>query len=259
MKKGIIVSGLSILIIITGCQPVAQPNSQEALLQAVTWYQQSAEMKAIYIQSYNWAERILKERAEQGAEKALAVVLDIDETVLDNSPQTAQQVIEGKPYGQEMWDEWCQLSKAEALPGVLGFTKEAMAMGVEVFYISNRGIHLLDVTLENLKVAGLPNADAEHVLLKTDSSVKDERRARVSQSHEVVLLIGDNLGDFSGIFDDRMDGSDKEKVMAHADRFGYEYIILPNPLYGGWEKPFRGESPEAANLNKKKALISFRH
>lgn len=259
MKKGIIVSGLITFMIFAGCKPVTQSNSQDSLLQAVTWYQQSAEMKAIYIQSYNWAERILKERIGQGAEKTLAVVLDIDETVLDNSPQAAQQIIDGMPYNQEMWDEWCQLKKAEALPGVLEFTREAIAMGVEVFYISNRGIHLLDVTLENLKSAGLPNADAEHVLLKTDSSAKDERRARVSQSHEVVLLIGDNLGDFSGIFDDRMDGSDREKVLANAERFGYEYIILPNPLYGGWEKPFRGDSPEAGNLNKKEALHSFRH
>lgn len=253
-----IISALLVFIVLAGCKQVAQTNSQDSLLQAVTWYQHSAEMEAIYIQSYNWAERILRERLEPDAEKPPAVVLDIDETVLNNSPQAAQQIIDGLPYSQEMWDEWCQLKQAEALPGVVDFTRKAMEMGVEVFYISNRGIHLLDVTLGNLESAGLPNADADHVLLKTGSSAKDERRDRVRQSFEIVLMIGDNLGDFSGIFDERLDGSDSENVLANAEHFGFDYIILPNPLYGGWEKSFRGDSPGASNLNKKECLVSFR-
>ena len=258
MYKRIFYSVIISIMIVPGCRPMAQPNTQEYLLQSLTWYQQSAEMKAIYIQSFNWATRILKEKLEQGSAKPFAVVLDIDETVLDNSPQTAQQIIDGFPFSDEMWDEWCRLAKAEPLPGVLEFTQLAAEMGVELFYISNRGIHLLDVTLENLESAGLPYADAEHVLLKTNGSDKDDRRAMVSQYHDVVLLIGDNLGDFSGIFDQRMDGADIENVMANKDLFGFEYILLPNPLYGAWEIPFRGDSPEASKLNKRNALIFYR-
>jgi 5'-nucleotidase (lipoprotein e(P4) family) len=96
------------------------------------------------------------------------------------------------------------------------------------------------------------------VLLKTGSSVKDERRSKVRQSHEVALLIGDNLSDFSGIFDNRQDGADLGNVMANRDMFGYEFIILPNPLYGGWEKSFRGESAEATNQNKRDALRVYK-
>ena len=258
MNKLIIYAGIAFTMIFSGCQPEAQSNNQEHLLQSLTWYQQSAEMKAIYFQSFNWAGMVLMEKLEQESELPMAVVLDIDETVLDNSPQTARQVIDGVPFSKEMWDEWCGLAQAEPLPGVLEFTLKAEAQGVEVFYISNRGIHLLNVTLENLNSAGFPNADAGHVLLKTDSSAKDDRRAKVRQSHNVVLLIGDNLGDFSGIFDTRLNGADSENVLTHRESFGYEYIVLPNPLYGGWEKTFRGKSPEETRFNKMDALVSYR-
>ncbi len=258
MKKRIIYFGIIISIFLSGCRPVPQSNSQEHLLQAVSWYQNSAEMKAIYIQSFSWATKLMKEKLGQRSSKPLAVVLDIDETVLNNSPQTAQQIVDGVPFSEEIWDEWCQLRKAEALPGALEFAKEAAALGVELFYISNRDIHLLDVTVENLNLAGFPYADAEHVLLKTGGSAKDERRARVRLSFDVALLIGDNLEDFSGIFDERQDGADMENVLANSELFGQEYIILPNPIYGGWEKPFRGESPEASNLNKREALDYYR-
>lgn len=236
----------------------AQPNSQEHLLQAVAWYQHSAEMKAAYIQAFNWAGRILKSEAQAGVALPLAVILDIDETVLDNSPQTVRQILDGEAFSTEMWDEWCSLAQAEPLPGALEFTLQARALGVEVFYISNRGIHLLDVSLKNLKSAGFPNADAEHVLLKTDGSGKDERRAKVRETHDVVLLIGDNLGDFSGIFDERQGGLTSEVVMKNRDMFGYEFIILPNPLYGSWEKPFRGESPLLTKQNKTEGLRAYK-
>ena len=258
MDKRIIHAGIIFTLIISGCQPAAESNSQEHLLQALTWYQQSAEMKAIYIQSFNWAGKVVAESLLQDSDLPRAVVLDIDETVLDNSPQTAQQLVDGLPFSNAMWDEWCRLAKAEPLPGVLEFTRQAAGLGVEVFYISNRGSHLMDVTLDNLKAAGLPYADSGHVLLKAGTSVKDERRARVSQSHDVVLLIGDNLGDFSGIFDDRLNGDDKKHVFTNREKFGFQYIILPNPLYGAWEKPFRGDSPEAGNINKRNALKSYR-
>lgn len=263
MKKRIVYSGIAVLLVISGCQmneqvsQSVQANSQEYLLQAVTWYQHSAEMKAAYIQAFNWAGRILKSEAKLESALPLAVVLDIDETVLDNSPQTARQILDGEAFSNEMWDEWCSLAKAEPLPGALEFTLLARALGVEVFYISNRGIHLLDVSLENLKSAGFPNADSQHVLLKTGSSVKDERRAKVRETHDVVLLIGDNLGDFSGIFDERQGDFASENVMKNRDMFGFEFIILPNPLYGGWEKPFREASPALTKQNKMESLRAY--
>jgi len=257
MKKHVIIFGIALYLMLSGCQPSVESNTRDYLLQAVTWFQQSAEMKATYIQAYNWASMLLEQRIKEPSALPYAVILDIDETILDNSPQTARQILDDLPFSDAMWDEWCSLAEAEPLPGALEFTLLAADRGVEVFYISNRGIHLVNVTLENLKNAGFPYADPEHLLLKTSNSVKDDRRAKVRESHEVMMLIGDNLGDFSGIFDQRLDGADIENVISNQDLFGSEFIILPNPLYGGWEKPFRGATPLESIKNKRAALRAY--
>ena len=258
MKRIPITIACTMVILVTGCKQTGPVRHQEHLLQAAAWFQHSAEMEALYYQSFHWAGREMDLKIAEGSEKPLAVVLDIDETVLDNSPQTAQQVIDGVPFNREMWDEWCSLARADPLPGALEFTREASDRGVEVFYISNRRIHLLDVTLKNLREAGFPFADSSHVLLRTDTSVKDARREKVRETHEIALLIGDNLGDFSGIFDDRNEGRAAQQVLENRKRFGTEFIILPNPMYGGWEKPFRGETPEATLMLKMEALKPYR-
>ena len=239
------------------CTQQGREVSQDHLLQATLWYQQSAEMAAIYYQCYHWAGRVLEDKLPQGDFNSPAVVLDIDETILDNSPQSARQVLCNMPFSDTMWDEWCSLAEARALPGALEFTSLAEALGVEVFYISNRGSHLMEVTLVNLRNAGFPYADSSHVLLKTGSSVKDERRARVASTHEILLLIGDNLGDFSGIYDERINGSARENVTREKDLFGERYIILPNPIYGAWEKPYRSSDVSVSLEMKKEALEAY--
>jgi 5'-nucleotidase (lipoprotein e(P4) family) len=258
MKNTPVYLTLFVAILVYGCTRTEPARQQDHLLQATTWFQHSAEMKALYYQSYNWAGRELDLRISEGSVKPMAVVLDIDETVLDNSPHTAQQISDGRPYSDQMWDEWCSLAKAEPLPGALDFTRKAETQGVEVFYISNRGIHLLDVTIKNLREAGFPFADSGHVLLKTSTSAKEIRREKVRESHEVVMLVGDNLGDFSGIFDDRTEGNAVQRVTEGRELFGTTFIMLPNPMYGSWEKPFRSETPEGANRSKKKALKAYK-
>ncbi len=259
MKQSTTYLAFFLASIISGCSSDHAARHQDHLLQATTWYQHAAEMRALYYQSFNWAGRELDERISEGSVKPLAVVLDIDETVLDNSPQTAQQIVENEPFNNEMWDEWCSMAKARPLPGALDFTKRAAAQGVEVFYISNRGIHLLDATINNLRTAGYPFSDSSHVLLKTSTSIKDSRREKVKETHEIVLLIGDNLGDFSGIFENRLEGMALERVNENRELFGTTYIILPNPMYGSWEKPFRGESPPETVAIKKEKLKPYKH
>ncbi|MFH0759048.1 MAG: 5'-nucleotidase, lipoprotein e(P4) family [Bacteroidota bacterium] len=248
-----------LIILLPGCTRDHLTGQQDQLIQATIWFQHSAEMRALYYQSYNWAGRELERKVSEGSEKPWAVVLDIDETVLDNSPQTAQQIVDGEPFTDAMWDEWCSLAQAQPLPGALDFTKSAAGKGVELFYISNRGNHLLGVTLQNLRAAGFPFADSSHVLLKTSTSVKDPRIEKVKETHEIALLIGDNLGDFSGMFDERSDGLVKERVDEKRDLFGTTFFLLPNPMYGSWEKPFRGEFPEETRSLKKEQLRTYRH
>jgi 5'-nucleotidase (lipoprotein e(P4) family) len=245
---------LSTLLISGACSSPGSENHQDQLLQSTIWFQHSAEMKAIYIQTYNLARRELARKVDQGGERPLAVVLDIDETVLDNSPQTSWQILDDQTFSDGMWDDWCALEAAEPLPGSLDFTLAAKQWGVEVFYISNRGIHLLNETLNNLKNQGFPFADSSHVLLKQETSSKDARREWAREHFDIALMIGDNLGDFDGVFDQRLNGHDHLEVDRQRDLFGSSFFLLPNPIYGGWEKPYRGESPRATYLNKLEAL-----
>jgi 5'-nucleotidase (lipoprotein e(P4) family) len=249
---------LTAAIMLAACRQASNIPHQEQLLQATTWFQQSAEMEALFYQAYNWATVMLDEQIALKHDKPLAVVLDIDETVLNNSPQTAQQIIDGEPYSDAFWEEWCMLAQAEPTPGSLDFTRMAADRGVEIFYISNRKIHLLDVTLRNLREKGFPNADSAHVLLNTDTSVKDARREKVREYHDIVLLIGDNLRDFSGIFDNREGDACQQQVRENRQLFGQQYIILPNPMYGTWERPFQAGGPEESNALKRSALKGFR-
>ena len=249
--------GCFLLMFLIGCSHKASTDHQEQLLQATLWYQQSAELQAIFWQTYYLAERELGSRMGKEYDKPPAVVLDIDETVLDNSPHSARQIIDDRGFNNDMWDEWCMLGAAKPLPGALDFTNYASNLGAEVFYISNRGIHLLDATLGNLRKAGFPDADSAHVLLMTGDSGKESRRRMVGETHQILMLVGDNLGDFSEIFDERSNGADRHAVEELRDSFGTVFILLPNPMYGGWEKPFRGESPLETLLLKKEALEPY--
>ena len=259
-KQNISLPGMLIVLLLLGFQACNQSETeinQSYLLQSTSWYQQSGEMKALYYQAFNWAEILLNEKAKVKGEKPQAVILDIDETVLDNSPSSACQIIENIPFSEALWEDWCSKIEAEALPGALEFTLYADKLGVEVFYISNRAENLSEYTIANLEKLGFPNADPVHILLKNDTSSKDFRREIVHEKYDIILFIGDNLGDFDGSFDNRTNGIAKKLVEERSDRFGTEYIILPNPMYGSWERPFRTGNGNQAE-NKVSALKSFR-
>jgi len=216
-------------------------KNEDHLIMSVLWYQRSAEKQATYYQAFNWAERIVLERIETVDKKyPKAVILDIDETILDNSPYNAQLIIEMESYSSKSWKKWVSKSIADPLPGALKFTKLADSLGVEVFYISNRKNILLESTIDNLRKEGFPNSDKEHIFLRTDESSKKERRAKVSSKYDILLLIGDNLDDFSEIFENRDNDSELSAIKSLQNEFGSRFIILPNPMYGSWEKPFLG-------------------
>ncbi len=119
----------------------ALPN--EHLVQSVAWFQRSAEMQAIYYQAFNFAKIVLKNSINSTkSEKPLAVVLDIDETVLNNSPFEVECIRSGKGYSKKRWMEWTTLQKAQPLPGAVDFVRFAKANGVEIFYISNPALGL---------------------------------------------------------------------------------------------------------------------
>ncbi len=262
MKKFILLN-LLLLFVIVSCQNNTNvTNSQtqadttnEHLLMSTVWYQKSAEMRAIYYQSYNLAKMIIDERITTlDKNQKKAVILDIDETVLDNSPFEAKCIETDKSYSKKTWNEWTQLSQAMALPGAVDFTNYAKNKGVDVFYISNRSETQLAVTMKNMKELNFPCVDSAHFMLKTSVSSKKQRRAMVAKDYNILLLIGDNLNDYSEIYEKRNQNLAFDIVDKNKADFGTKFIILPNPMYGEWENAIYGNTHKISKELKNKKL-----
>lgn len=238
-------SAILLLSISTACQTTQKASdsaSQQSEklafhpdLKAVYWYQNAAEVRALYYQAYNIAEMRLDYYISNiSPVKPLAVILDVDETVLDNSPYQGAAVTEGISYPTG-WTEWVKQEKANLLPGVRDFLNYAAEQKVEVFYVTNRNQEEKDATVANLKQFGLPNADAAHVFVKSKTSDKTARRRTILRDYEIVLLIGDNLGDFDHLFQEHNAERRNELVDEYRSMFGDRFIMLPNTMYGEWE------------------------
>ncbi|WP_291950914.1 5'-nucleotidase, lipoprotein e(P4) family [Chitinophaga sp.] len=202
---------------------------------AALWQQQSGEYKALCLQAYQLAAWRLDQYLATKGDKPLAVVTDIDETVLDNSPYSVHQALNHKGYDEKTWLEWTAKAAADTVPGAPTFFKYAASKGVQVFYITNRLESERAVTLANLRKHNFPYADDQHLLLKTTTSGKEPRRQQVLQQYDIVLLFGDNLSDFSNIFDKKPYEERNAAALKAAPNFGSKYIVLPNPMYGDWE------------------------
>jgi 5'-nucleotidase (lipoprotein e(P4) family) len=201
---------------------------------AALWQQRSAEYKALCFQAYNIARVRLDEQLLLQQSKPLAIVTDIDETVLDNSPYSVHTAVRGESYSDKTWSEWTAKAAADTVPGGLSFLRYASSKGVHVFYITNRAENERSATLKNLQHFNFPDADDAHLLLKTTASGKESRRQQVLQTHNIVLLMGDNLSDFAAIFDKQPQEQRESIAKQSAADFGKRFIVLPNPMYGDW-------------------------
>jgi 5'-nucleotidase (lipoprotein e(P4) family) len=228
-------------------------STQENLVNATIWFQRSPEMKALYYQGYNLAKLRLAEFVKQKTAKQKAVVVDIDETMLDNSPFEAQQIVESSGYTPESWKKWSSLAKAKALPGAVEFSHFCDSLGVEVMYISNRKTDEVESTLKNLDSLGFSFARKENMIFKEDVSSKKNRRDKVSEKFEIVMLIGDNLNDLSEVFEKRGVDWGTSIVEQNKKEFGNRFIVLPNPMYGDWEKNIYG-SGESLTVEQRREL-----
>jgi len=218
----------------------AQPDNTY-LLMATLYTQQSAEYRALCLQSFRMArEALLRDLADRSVNKPRALITDIDESVLDNSPFQAACILNNTDYPVG-WDEWCTLASARPVPGALEFLKLASGYGLDIFYVTNRKDHLRAPTLKNLQSLGFPDADDEHLVMRTGSSDKEERRQALRERFHISLLIGDNLGDFSSAFHHTDPETRARAVDEEATNFGTRFIVLPNAMYGDWESAlYRG-------------------
>jgi len=247
-----IVVCLLALVSCTGNKEIKENiSTQENLANATVWFQRSPEMRALYYQGYNIAKLRLAEFNKQKTSKPKAVVVDIDETMIDNSPFEAQQIFDSKGYSPESWKKWSLLAKAKAVPGAVEFTHFCDSLGVTVIYISNRKVDELDATIKNLDSLGFSYAKKEYMLFKQDASSKKARRDQVSQKYEIVMLIGDNLNDLSEVFENRGVDWGVSVTEQNKKEFGNRFIVLPNPMYGEWEKNIYG--PTQLNEEQKRA------
>jgi 5'-nucleotidase (lipoprotein e(P4) family) len=263
MKKQFALVTVTLLLISTSCtSPGDESNNgeQDHLIMSVLWFQRSAEMRALFIQGYNIAsERLTEAVAMNESDRPLAVVADIDETILDNSPFEGWQIGSGNGFSEATWKAWTDREEARPLPGALEFALHAESLGVEIFYVSNRSVDdALGSTLRNLISFGFPYADSSHVLLKSASSSKIERRNRILETHEIILLIGDNLSDLDGVFERRDRNYGFEDVDSLAGSFGKRFIMLPNPMYGSWTSPALDRN-ESLTMRERmvRSIVSF--
>jgi len=261
MKKSILLAALAFLVF-AGCKNSAkQELNQDHLIYATIWFQSSPESKALYYQGYNIAMMRLEQFASVKSQKPKAVVVDIDETMLDNSPFQAQEIKENKEFSSEFWNAWSALGSAKALPGAAEFSRLCDSLDVTLFYVSNRKTNELDATIKNLDSLGFAFAKPEYFLLKESESSKKARREKISEKYDIVMLVGDNLCDFSEAFESRGDDWGVSLVEQYKNEFGKRYIILPNPMYGDWEKSLyktRDLTPEQKYQLRKDALEGFR-
>lgn len=214
--------------------------SQQAV-DAVLWQHSSAEVYRLFQQSYELAAIRLEQNLARPGTKPPAVVVDIDETILDNSPYEMHLLRHGRVYEPETWKAWTAMEAAPAIPGAVPFLVRARELGCEVFYITNRHTSEREATLQNLRAVKAPFADEAHLLLMEDNSDKTARRAQVAATHRIVLLVGDQLRDMDERFKDRSQDFGKATVDAMADTLRQYFILLPNPMYGTWRDAITGK------------------
>lgn len=226
----------------TAVQPAVDLDYQTA---AVLYMQKAAEYRALAYQAFNIAhlrldadldKKNVKKLPKAERKMSRAVVVDIDETVLDNSPAQALGIKTNTPYNPKDWYAWTNLRKAKAVPGALEFVNYAVSKGVKVFYVSNRDEKAeKEATLDNLKSLGFQDVSVDNLLLRTAESGKDARRAVVTAKYRIVMFVGDNLDDFTSAFERKSVADRFTEVDKVREHWGKKFIVLPNAMYGTWE------------------------
>ena len=219
--------------------PATTPAANaQAVPGGIRWFAAAAEQRATYVQTYRFATATIERAAQGRPAGSWAVILDADETVIDNSPYEIQQARLGVPYDSVTWDAWVKRGAARALPGAVEFTSRVHALGGRVVIVTNRDQVYCDVTRENIIRVGVP---ADEVLCRTDraNGSKDPRfdavRSGAARSVlpplDVLMWVGDNIQDFP-----RLTQSIRSAPDSALAGFGERYIVLPNPMYGSWER-----------------------
>ena len=243
--------GLLLLLVLLPSCSIDRPTHEG--LRAVLWVQTSAEYRACAEQAYKMAKEkldlALEIRGWTAAPEQLkdyqdlppAVILDVDRTVLDNSPFQGQLVMESREFTRDLWERWVFMAKAPPVPGALEFLKYAQSKKVEIFYVTNRTANLEQATRNNLEKLGFPTKrEPDTILMRKErgwGSDKSSRRRHVARGYRILLLLGDDFNDFvSGVRGGGVTLEDRTRLAEqYKSYWGQKWIIFPNPVYGSWE------------------------
>lgn len=230
----------------SGAQQAVPAHSYDYQIGAVLYQQKSGEYRALAYQAYNLArlrldqdfdKKNLKQLPKAERKRPRAIIVDIDETVLDNSASNAYFAKNNLPFNVKDWYAWGEMRKAKAVPGAVDFLNYAVSKGVKVFFISNRDEVQKQATIDNLKSVGFNDVSADNVQLRqvVTVSTKEPRRKAVADKYRIVMLMGDNLDDFSDSFEAKSMADRFSAVEKNRELFGKRFIVLPNAMYGTWE------------------------
>jgi 5'-nucleotidase (lipoprotein e(P4) family) len=290
IRRSTLCAALALVVGASGCAPSASPRTAPSasadaardtheLLEGTLWVQTSAEYASLTAAAYRHAQRALDEALKDAAWSAAteqqrafeslppAVILDLDETVLDNSPVQAQIVLDRTVYSRQLWKAWVDRKEARLVPGAKAFLDHAASRGVTVYFVTNRRHgQAADgrddeerPTIENLTTLGIATT-AERVLCAGENgwtSDKSARRALVAQTHRVLLLVGDDLNDFVSA---TALTPDQRRALAetYASRWGERWVLIPNPLYGSFDAAavaLPAAATDAEVLRRKRSLL----
>lgn len=264
-------SFILLLLCSTGFIACSSPRPlQNPTTSATLWMQNAAEYKALTITIYQSAAQnldsllhtpvhtaMIEQQETEYSDLPPAVILDVDETVLDNAPFQARLIKQNETYTPAKWNAWVREEQADAVPGALSFTKKADAMGITVFYLTNREAQVETATYNNLEALGFPLKQNVDVLLTKNeqpdwTSAKVKRRQHVAEQYRVLMLLGDNLNDLLPA-DDISHAQRLELVKKYEQNFGTQWFVLPNPVYGSWEQAlYDFEDLSAEEINQRK-------
>ena len=195
----------------------------------VRWVRQSAEYRILCEQLFHQATvAILRTVKAEKNSGNLAVVVDLDETVLDNSHYQVERWKAGLSFTQDSWSDWVNRKEAGLIPGAKAFLSTVRKNGVRVVFLSNRMNDNLKPTRGNLQALKVLDPRDLFLLRLDKDDLKEVRRKEVTDGTgrmkkvgplHVIGYVGDQMGDFP---------SDRKQ------EFGKTNFLLPNPMYGKW-------------------------
>ena len=222
---------------LSGCvtdQHAARYQLEQQNVSALNWMQQSGEYDALAYQTFNGARKAFDTaKVRKGYRKA--VIVDLDEPMIDNSAYAGWRVQHNMPYAEKTWGRWMAAEQARPIPGAVEFARYVNSHGGTMFYVTNRDAKSFEHTAANIRKLGFPGVATKTLLLNSGQSNKQPRFDKVKAAgFDVVIYIGDNLNDFGGATYHKTNQQRRAFVAANREAFGTRFFMLPNPSYGDW-------------------------